>query len=153
DVGHEGGAAGGAGAGGRVHLGERAPDRARRAAVRRDQGVGLRQGARPGGVLPVHRAEVGGVRAGLSLTGLSGGPSMQGAPRGELVRPDLRVGRTGWGRALVPALAASWGRRRDDLLGGPPVEAVPAALAVHAPGRLRTEAESLGGNALAAVFA
>ena len=47
---------------GRLHLGQRLADRARRAALRRHQAVGLRQGARRRGLPTVHRAEVGRLR-------------------------------------------------------------------------------------------
>ena len=52
----------GAGARGGLHVGQRAADRARRAALRRHQAVGLRQGARRRGLPAVHRGEVGRLR-------------------------------------------------------------------------------------------
>src|SRR5438093_245136 len=62
---HGRGAPRGGGAGGRLHVGQRPADRARRAALRRHQAVGLRQGARAGGLPAVHRGEVGRLRRNL----------------------------------------------------------------------------------------
>src|SRR6266516_6163719 len=59
---HGRGAPRGGGAGGRLHLGQRPADRARRAALRRHQAVGLRQGAWARGLPAVHRGEVGRLR-------------------------------------------------------------------------------------------